>query len=214
MVSSALNKQAVFIPVGNHLLPADLVLPKEVRGMVIFSHGAGSGKESPRNLQVARYLQQRGFGTLLFDLLTPKEQLEYSNQINMELQTHRLVEAAKWLKRQVGVGDVHFGYFGASTGAGPALAATLGNPLVTAVVSRGGRPDLVFNLLPQVKTPTLFIVGGHDHELLEINESAFAMVSGVKKLEIIPGATHLFEEEGKMEQVAILAHDWFELYLR
>jgi dienelactone hydrolase len=213
MVSGALHKQSVFIPVGRYLLPADLTIPNNLRGMVVFSHGAGSNRMSPRNTLVARHLHQRKFGTLLFDLITPQEQVEYANQIDMALQTHRLVEATKWLRRQVGVGDCKFGYFGASTGAGPALAAAVDNPLVAAVVSRGGRPDLVLNLLPRVMAPTLFLVGGHDHALLDINEEAFGLVGGVKKLEIIPGATHLFEEQGTMEQVATLACDWFELYL-
>jgi len=193
-------------------LPATLDVPEDATGVIVFAHGSGSSRLSPRNVAVADYIRQTGrFGTLLFDLLTPREDSVYENRFDIDLLTRRLVEACRWLHGRQGQSAVPLGLFGASTGAAAALKAAVAVPdLVAAVVSRGGRPDLAAGALPLVPVPTLLIVGGADYQVLELNRRAMAMMpAGTGRLEIVPGATHLFEEPGALEQVARLTRDFF-----
>lgn len=194
-------------------------LPEGAPGVVVFAHGSGSSRHSPRNRLVARVLQEGGLGTLLLDLLTPEE--EASDQqtgryrFDIPLLARRLVGAAEWLAQAPETGALGIGYFGASTGAGAALMAAARRPEgVQAIVSRGGRPDLAGPALAQVEAPTLLLVGGRDVPVIAMNREALALLPGKKQLEIIPGATHLFEEPGALEQVARLARQWFLRYLR
>jgi putative phosphoribosyl transferase len=210
-----LIKEDITIPVGQHIhLEGELILPIDARGIVVFSHGSGSSRHSPRNKQVATELQRAGFATLLFDLLTQEEDRVYENRFNIELLTDRLVSVTRWIGRLNEVQDLPIGYFGASTGAASALkaAARVGN-YVQAVISRGGRPDLAMPELSGVEAATLLIVGGDDHQVIELNEQAYAKLPQPKKLEIVPGAGHLFEEPGKLETVSRLAADWYRQYL-
>jgi len=204
-------EKEVNISVNGISLPGTLVLPDQAQGIVIFAHGSGSSRFSPRNRFVAEVLHKAGIGTLLFDLLTQEEDQVYENRFNIDLITERLVKATEWLAGQEEARDVPFGYFGASTGAAAALkgAARLGGRL-SAVVSRGGRPDLAMADLPQVQSPTLLIVGGLDYQVLDLNRQALDKLSAPKHLEIIPGATHLFEEPGTLEQAADAAAAWFK----
>ncbi|MDI6853877.1 MAG: dienelactone hydrolase family protein [Deltaproteobacteria bacterium] len=204
----------VSIRVDSITLPGMLTLPEKAAGIVIFAHGSGSSRFSPRNRFVAEVLQNAALGTLLFDLLTREEDEIYENRFNIELITERLVKATEWLARQEEAKDLAFGYFGASTGAAAALkaAARLGNR-IKAVVSRGGRPDLAMHILDQVESPTLLIVGAHDEAVLDLNRQALEKLKAVKHLEIIPGATHLFEEPGTLEQAAQTAVSWFTRHL-
>ncbi|MFU8891040.1 MAG: dienelactone hydrolase family protein [Anaerosomatales bacterium] len=193
-------------------LPAALDVPEDATGVIVFAHGSGSSRLSPRNVAVADYIRQTGrFGTLLFDLLTPREDSVYENRFDIDLLTRRLVEACRWLHGRQGQSAVPLGLFGASTGAAAALKAAVAVPdLVVAVVSRGGRPDLAAGALPLVPVPTLLIVGGADYEVLELNRRAMAMMpAGIARVEVVPGATHLFEEPGALEQVARLTRDFF-----
>lgn len=197
-------------------LAGDLELPSSPRGIVVFAHGSGSSRMSPRNLRVAEDLRRSGLlGTLLFDLLTAEEDRDYSNRFDITLLAERLVMATDWLRSQPGLGDLPLGYFGASTGAAAALvAATRVSPQPAAIVSRGGRPDLTGPALRDVSSPTLLIVGGDDTEVITMNESALAQIPAAeKRLEIVPGATHLFEEPGTLEEVSRLAVAWFEQHL-
>ena len=195
-------------------LPGWLALPGEARALVIFAHGSGSSRFSPRNRLVAGILQQAGFGTLLFDLLTPEEDQLYENRFNIELISARLVSATEWLAQQQETRGLAFGFFGASTGAAAALkaAARLGSR-IKAVVSRGGRPDLAMDSLDQVTSPTLLIVGALDEVVLDLNRLALSKLSAEKRLEVIPGATHLFEEPGALEMAAAAAVAWFKDHL-
>jgi putative phosphoribosyl transferase len=210
----ARETQALVIPLGRIRLNGDLTVPAQARGLVIFAHGSGSSRLSPRNRQVAGILHQQGIGTLLFDLLTPdEEQEDYFTghlRFNIELLSQRLAMVTRWVMEEDQVGDLRPGYFGASTGAAAALiaAAELGE-LIEAVVSRGGRPDLAGDALPDVKAPTLLIVGGEDQVVIELNRQAYSWLRTEKELKIIRGATHLFEEPGALEQVSHLASDWF-----
>lgn len=193
-------------------LAATLDIPDNAGGVIVFAHGSGSSRLSPRNVAVAEYLRETGrFGTLLFDLLTPREDSVYENRFDIELLTRRLVAACRWVHAREGPGGIPLGLFGASTGAAAALKASVAIPdLVTAVVSRGGRPDLAAGSLPLVSVPTLLIVGGADYQVIELNRKAQAMMpAGTARLEIVPGATHLFEERGALEQVARLTRDFF-----
>lgn len=195
-------------------LPGILSIPVNACGIVIFSHGSGSSRLSPRNTYVAHKLQRGGVGTLLFDLLTPEEDLDYERRFDIPFLTQRLVGATHWLTNRQEAAKKTIGYFGASTGAASALfaAADVGK-LVRAVVSRGGRPDLAMDVLPRVHVPTLLIVGGDDEPVLSLNRDAYEQLPGIKQLAVVPGATHLFEEPGTLEEVARLATDWFKQYL-
>lgn len=191
-----------------------LAVPGNARGVVLFAHGSGSGRFSPRNQYVARVLQQAGLATLLIDLLEPWEADDRRKVFDIDLLTERLLLATRWLRQNPETRDLPIGYFGASTGAAAALqAAAREGDAIAAVVSRGGRPDLAMPSLPQVKAPVLLIVGGDDIPVIPLNEAAYARLPGTKDLVIVPGATHLFEEPGKLEEVARLARDWFERYL-
>lgn len=191
-----------------------LTVPATAEGIVLFAHGSGSSRYSPRNRSVAQYLNGRGLATLLFDLLMPAEEAIDARtralRFDIALLARRLVGVTDWIREQPQAKRLAVGYFGSSTGAAAALvAASEQDEVVRAVVSRGGRPDLAAEALAGVRAPTLLIVGGHDREVLALNESALAQLRCDKRLEIVPGATHLFEEPGALEQVAGLAGDWF-----
>jgi putative phosphoribosyl transferase len=207
--------QLVHIPAGTVTLEGELLLPPGVPGVVVFAHGSGSSRHSPRNVFVARALQSAGLGTLLFDLLTRAEDTDYETRFDIALLTRRLIAATHWLQQQPHTKTLTIGYFGASTGAAAALqaAATLGSA-ITAVVSRGGRPDLAGAALAHVSAPTLLIVGGEDHVVIDLNRQAYARLHGEKQLVIVPGATHLFEEAGTLEEVARVASQWFVTHLK
>jgi len=193
-------------------LPASLDIPDSATGLVVFAHGSGSSRLSPRNVAVAEYLRQTGrMGTLLFDLLTPREDAVYENRFDIELLTRRLVSACRWAHARPEAEGLPLGLFGASTGAAAALKASVAAPdLVVGVVSRGGRPDLAAGALPLVSVPTLLIVGGADYQVVALNRQAQAMMpAGIARLEIVPGATHLFEEPGALEQVARMTREFF-----
>ncbi|GIU95660.1 MAG: hypothetical protein KatS3mg012_2117 [Gaiellaceae bacterium] len=191
-------------------LPADLTVPARPLGWVVFAHGSGSGRRSPRNVRVAEELNRARIATLLFDLLTPGEELDRRNVFDVELLARRLVDATRWLSSQPDAAARPIGYFGASTGAAAALvaAAELGEE-IAAVVSRGGRPDLAAAWLAKVRAPTLLIVGGADPLVLELNREASRLLSCRHELVVVPGATHLFEEPGALQRVASLAASWF-----
>ena len=204
----------VQIQAGRAVLSGNLDLPKTAGALVLFAHGSGSSCHSPRNQFVARTLNDAGLATLLFDLLTQVEEAidmqTRELRFNIHLLAERLVHATKWAKQQPQTCDLRIGYFGSSTGGGAALVAAVDVPQdVGAVVSRGGRPDLADEALPEVQTPTLLIVGGNDDIVIELNEQARDKMHCEVKLEIIPGATHLFEEPGMLEKVAHLASNWF-----
>jgi putative phosphoribosyl transferase len=197
------------------VLEGELVIPSSAPGVVLFAHGSGSSRHSPRNQYVAKVLQKAGIGSLLFDLLTPREDAVYETRFNIPLLTQRLIMATEWLSKQSQTKDLGLGYFGASTGAAAALmaAAELG-PAIRCVVSRGGRPDLALSVLDRVEAPTLLIVGGYDDVVIEMNQRAYDKLGGIKDLAIVPGATHLFEEPGTLEEAAGLAAAWFKRYLK
>ncbi len=200
--------------VGPHRLGGFLGVPEEARGLVIFAHGSGSSRFSPRNDFVARALRRAGLATLLFDLLTPEEGEDRRKVFDIPLLAGRLLEAAAWARRLPGLGALPLGLFGASTGAAAALMAAAERPAeVAAVVSRGGRPDLAGAALARVEAPTLLIVGGFDGVVLERNELARRQMHCTVELRIVPGAGHLFEEPGTLEQVVALARDWFLRWL-
>jgi dienelactone hydrolase len=204
----------VQIPSGRAVLSGNLTIPENAMALVLFAHGSGSSRLSPRNQFVARTINRAGLGTLLFDLLTPEEEAldiyTREHRFNINLLAERLVHATKWARQQEETCDQLIGYFGSSTGGAAALVAAAELPQdVGAVVSRGGRPDLAGDALPKVQAPTLLIVGGNDDIVIELNEMARDQMRCEVKLEIIPGATHLFEESGALEQVAKLASDWF-----
>ena len=191
-----------------------LFLPEKALGLVIFSHGSGSSRLSPRNNYVAEILQKKGLGTFLFDLLTEKEDRIYETRFNIDLLTQRLIEATEWLQQYGPTKNLPMGYFGASTGAASALrAAAFYGDTVGAVVSRGGRPDLALQDLAKVKAPTLLLVGSWDHMVIALNESAYDKLKCKRKLEIIPEASHLFEEPGKLKDVAERSAKWFVTWL-
>jgi dienelactone hydrolase len=204
----------VNIPVENATLKGELIIPLKAKAIIVFSHGSGSSRLSSRNRKVAQYLQSKNFGTLLFDLLSEEEDMHYQNRFDIDLLTKRLAGATLWLARLPAVKDCRIGYFGASTGAASALKAAALLPQVSAVVSRGGRPDLAMEALAKVNSPTLLIVGGSDYDVLQMNRDAYARLKCEKNLEIVEGASHLFEEPGKMDIVSKLAANWFEKYLK
>jgi dienelactone hydrolase len=207
-------EQRVTIPVGEHTLEGILYVPKDAQGIVLFAHGSGSGRTSSRNQSVAKVFNDAKLATLLFDLLTPEEERDDLKTLNFRFDipflASRLMAVTNWIVQQPLAHGLPVGYFGASTGAGAALvAAAKKSNLVKAVVSRGGRPDLAGDLLPLVVAPTLLIVGENDHPVVEMNEKALQLLQVTKRLEIIPGATHLFEEPGTLDQAAQLAQNWF-----
>ncbi|MDE3021471.1 MAG: alpha/beta hydrolase [Pseudomonadota bacterium] len=205
----------IHIPTGQVMLPGELILPPLAKGVVLFAHGSGSSRFSPRNTFVAQVFQQHGIGTLLFDLLTPDEDENYETRFDIALLALRLLDATSWLQKHPDTQAKHLGYFGASTGAAAAIraAAKAGNK-ISAVVSRGGRPDLAGqDALSRLNTPTLLIVGANDFGVMELNQEAYALINCEKSFIRIPGATHLFEEPGKLEQAATHATDWFRRYL-
>lgn len=218
-MTSAGLEQAIKIPVGNIEVEGSMFLPREAGCLIVFAHGSGSSRFSPRNQYVAKEFNKAGMATLLFDLLTPGEEeedeLTGQYRFNISLLSQRLVSVTDWLQNDPQTTDLKLGYFGASTGAAAALiAAAKLTRLVSAVVSRGGRPDLAGEYLPDVKAPTLLLVGGDDEEVIELNRQAQSQMTNTNKLVIIPGATHLFEEPGKLEEVAHFAADWFNRYLK
>lgn len=198
-------------------LKADLHIPQNLRGIVLFAHGSGSSRRSPRNQAVARVLQRAGMATLLLDLLTESEEfLDESTghlRFDIDLLAKRLLYAVSWITRQPEISHVRLGCFGASTGAAAALVAAAETSEISAVVSRGGRPDLAGETLDKLRIPVLLIVGGRDRTVIDLNRQAMARLCGETRLEIVPGATHLFEEPGALEQVAQLAQRWFEQHL-
>jgi putative phosphoribosyl transferase len=207
--------QAVRIAKGKLTLEGLLGLAAGSPSVIVFAHGSGSGRFSPRNNFVARHLQQNGLATLLLDLLTEEEADDRRKVFDIDLLADRLLLTKSWLESDPRTSQMGIGYFGASTGAGAALQAAAREPSnIRAVVSRGGRPDLAERYLPSVTAPTLLIVGGYDEPVIEMNQSAFDLLICEKKLIIVPGATHLFEEPGTLEQVAEHAGKWFLRYVR
>ncbi|WP_411966931.1 dienelactone hydrolase family protein [Haloferax sp. YSSS75] len=206
--------EPVTIPADGVELEGDLGMPTGAQGLVVFAHGSGSSRKSPRNNYVAEVIRERGVGTLLFDLLTEEEDERYETRFDIPLLVERLLAATEWLRGRPETSDVKIGYFGSSTGAAAALlaAAELGDE-TDAVVSRGGRVDLAEDRLADVSAPTLFVVGGADEPVLSLNRDAFEKLDCEKSLEVIPGAGHLFEGAGELEDVAELAADWFETHL-
>jgi putative phosphoribosyl transferase len=208
------QEQSVHIPAGPCALAGILSVPEASHALVLFAHGSGSGRLSPRNQYVARALNQAGIGTLLMDLLTEEEDTVYKTRFNIDLLTERLLLATQWAREQPSTRPLAVGYFGASTGAAAALrAAAASSSAIGAVVSRGGRPDLAEDALPHVRAPTLLIVGGNDKVVLDLNRQAYARLACEKNLVVVPGATHLFEEPGKLEEVARYAMEWFQRYV-
>ncbi|MDO9554486.1 dienelactone hydrolase family protein [Rhodonellum sp.] len=195
-------------------LSGEMILPEKASSLVLFSHGSGSSRFSPRNNFVAKELHNVQIGSFLFDLLTEEEDEMYSNRFNIEMLTSRLVQVTEMIAADTRFSDLKMGYFGASTGAASALKAAAKLPdLIHAVVSRGGRPDLATPEISEVKAPTLLIVGGLDLEVIQLNKTAYEFMTCTKKLKIVEGATHLFEEPGTLEQVATYAAVWFKTYL-
>jgi putative phosphoribosyl transferase len=202
--------QELVLDVDDVDLPATVAVPDRARGLVIFAHGSGSSRSSPRNLEVARALQREGIATLLFDLLTEPEAADPRARFDVPLLARRLLATARWAGEEALPRPAPLGYFGASAGAAAALIAAAQAPaLVAAVVSRGGRPDLANRWLPRVAAPTLFIVGENDRAALHLNEQAAARMDAPRSLAVIPGASHLFEEPGTLREVARLAVTWF-----
>jgi len=210
VVVTKTREKEVLIPAGNIKLTGIFGLPPKPTGVVAFAHGSGSGRLSPRNAFVARVLQEAGLATLLFDLLDESEELDRRKVFDIALLADRLLAGVIWLQNERGTQGLKLGYFGASTGAAAALEAAAKEPKgVAAIVSRGGRPDLAMNYLDRVKAPTLLIVGGNDRSVIAMNREAFENLKCKKDIVVIPGATHLFEEPGALDEVARLAADWF-----
>jgi putative phosphoribosyl transferase len=195
-------------------LPGRLTLPETAHGLVLFAHGSGSSRLSPRNQYVANVLHESWLGTLLFDLLTERESFDRVNVFDIGLLAERLAAAIRFVAGREQTAPLPLGLFGASTGAAAALVAAAHEPRVKAVVSRGGRPDMAGGALARVAVPTLLIVGGHDDEVLALNRLAFEQLTAEKQLAVVPGATHLFEEPGTLEEAARLAAEWFARHLR
>lgn len=218
MQAAVETTRSVEIPTGKVLLHGDLTIPGGAKGIVLFAHGSGSSRLSPRNRLVARVFNRSNLGTLLFDLLTSEEEAvdTYTRHLRFDIDmlARRLTDAAKWIFEQEDTREMHVGLFGASTGAAAALmsAAELGSR-ISAVVSRGGRPDLAGDTLAEVMAPTLLIVGGLDDVVIDLNELAYRQLRCEREIKIVPGATHLFEEPGKLEAVADIAAEWFRRHL-
>lgn len=207
------QERIVHIPTGNCILEGALGMSAQARGVVIFAHGSGSSRHSVRNKYVAEVLQEADFGTLLVDLLTREEDQNYQKRFDIDLLTDRLLSVITWFQSDADHSRLPIGLFGASTGAAAALKAAAAAPAVKAVVSRGGRPDLAISVIGQVTAPTLFVVGGNDTEVIELNQRAFDKLRAKKELMVIPGASHLFPETGKLEEVSSLAATWFDGHL-
>jgi pimeloyl-ACP methyl ester carboxylesterase len=209
----------IFIPLEEVILKGELNLPPDATGLVLFAHGSGSGRHSPRNQFVAKMLREEGkIGTLLFDLLTAEEEEQEAKtrhlRFNIPLLAERLVGATRWASDRIATRDIHLGYFGSSTGAAAALVAAAGlGDAIKAVVSRGGRPDLAGDALGHVKASTLLIVGGKDKPIMPLNEEAYYLLHCERALRIVPDASHLFEEPGALEKVAQMAAEWFAGHL-
>ena len=220
-VSSNIDKgnPGIKIPIDSITLEGNLIIPEGAKGIVIFAHGSGSSRHSPRNQYIAQELQRSGIGTLLFDLLTVEEEridmLTRNLRFDIDLLANRLINVTTWILSNPATKDLKIGYFGASTGAAAALmAAKEHRNTIKAIVSRGGRPDLAESALIYVEAPTLLIVGGKDTQVIDLNQWAFNRMTMLdKELKIVPGATHLFEEQGTLEEVARLAREWFKGYL-
>ena len=217
-VAQSVEEQLVQVPAGSVTLEGNLTLPEESRAIVLFAHGSGSSRHSPRNRYVARVLNEAKLATLLIDLLTLHEEVVDARtaqlRFDIDLLAERLVDATDWLTQFPDTKHLRIGYFGASTGAAAALAAAAVRPdAVRAIVSRGGRPDLAGAALTRVQAPTLLIVGEHDDQVVQLNRQALTQLRCEKRLVIVPGATHLFEEPGALDEVARLARDWFQRHL-
>jgi putative phosphoribosyl transferase len=214
IVRHAPERSARAVVIGPLRLGGDLHVPRNACALVIFAHGSGSSRFSPRNKMVAEALNEQGIATLLFDLLTPDEESDRANVFDIPLLAERLAAVVEWARQQPDLSSLPIGLFGASTGAAAALVAAAAlESRIGAVVSRGGRPDLAGSALEEVTAPTLLIVGGHDYGVIELNEQAFARLHAAKSLKIVPGATHLFPEPGAMEEVIALAAGWFRTHL-
>jgi putative phosphoribosyl transferase len=218
-MKTADTRTSVQVPIGDQWLQGDLGMPGGPHGIVLFAHGSGSSRHSPRNQYVARALERRGLATLLIDLLTPEEEViddrTAQYRFDIEMLADRLAAIVDWLRRRQETSALPIGVFGASTGGGAALMAAAARPQdIAAVVSRGGRPDLAGKSLARVAAPTLLIVGGLDGPVIEMNRDAMRQMRAEVTFEIVPGATHLFEEPGTLEQVADLAGHWFSRHLR
>lgn len=214
------KEHEINIPLMNQdvMLKGSLYVPQNAQGLILFAHGSGSGRFSPRNRFVAQYLNRGAYATLLFDLLTRSEEatdlITAQLRFDIELLAARLGAVTEWVNENEEINELPLGYFGASTGAAAALVASVNRPEVKAIVSRGGRPDMAEAYLKKVSAPTLLIVGGDDYQVIEMNKSALQLMGPVaKKMEIVTGATHLFEEPGALEEVARLAVDWFIQYV-
>jgi len=217
-LAQTVEEQLVQVPAGSVTLEGNLTLPEESRAIVLFAHGSGSSRHSPRNRYVARVLNEAKLATLLIDLLTLHEEVVDARtaqlRFDIDLLAERLVDATDWLTQFPDTKHLRIGYFGASTGAAAALAAAAVRPdAVRAIVSRGGRPDLAGAALTGVQAPTLLIVGEHDDQVVQLNRQALTQLRCEKRLVIVPGATHLFEEPGALDEVARLARDWFQRHL-
>jgi dienelactone hydrolase len=206
------SDKSVTIDLKDVLLEGSLTLPSKDKGIVIFAHGSGSSRFSPRNNYVASVLHEIGLGTLLFDLLTEEEDQVYARRFDIDLLTNRLLCVTEWLEKYLKT-PYPLGYFGSSTGSAAALQAAGLFSKIKAVVSRGGRPDLAGHILDAIKCPVMLIVGGEDTEVIKLNQLAYKQLKTIKTLEIVAGATHLFEEPGTLEEVAKLAREWFDKYL-
>lgn len=206
-----ITEKLIHIPAGKAVIEGALSIPDQAYGLILFAHGSGSSRHSPRNNFVARILNSNGLATLLMDLLTPEEDRNYETRFNIELLTQRLVTATNWVRTNAK--NLPIGYFGASTGAAAALRGAVQVAGIKAIVSRGGRPDLAGNDISRVVSPVLLLVGGNDFGVIELNEDAFAQLKCTKELILVPGATHLFEEPGTLEQVADNAVKWFKIHL-
>lgn len=209
-----LTRHTVIIPCADKRLKGELSIPERTYGLILSAHGNGSGRLSLRNRMLADYLNGKGFATLLFDLLTPDEYVDFDNRFNIPLLTKRLKIVTQWALQQEECKGFPIGYFGVSTGLAAALKVAMDLPEVKTVVSRGGRPDLAMDVLSQIKTSALFIVGELDADVLRQNKEAFDSMDCDKKLAVVPGATHLFQERGTMEQVCSMAVNWYENYMQ
>ncbi len=214
LFSGKAGSTTMVIPAGKVNLMGDLQVPAKAQGLVLFAHGSGSSRNSPRNRFVAHSFEEAGLGTLLLDLLTTEEEESDAStgalRFDIELLAERLIDVTLWLQQQPATAKLRIGYFGASTGAAAALIAAADfGPAIGAVVSRGGRPDLAGAILSLVRSPTLLIIGGHDHMVLALNDEAYAQLRCEKRLRVVPRATHLFEEPGALDKVASLSTDWF-----